>query len=120
MSVTLPEGTHNAQPYRDGVLFNDSEANAVRYASRSGEEDRALKVPVYDLADIEDTGIDDTEVARQGFARGLCLINDRIVAAGSSPSTISLHDLQESKTLLSVNLSMDIRTAIHGLGVWPF
>jgi hypothetical protein len=120
MSVTLPEGTHNAQPYRDGVLFNDSEANAVRYASRSGEEDRALKVPVYDLADIEDTGIDDTEVARQGFARGLCLINDRIVAAGSSPSTISLHDLQESKTLLSVNLSMDIRNAIHGLEVWPF
>jgi hypothetical protein len=120
MSVTLPEGTHNAQPYRDGVLFNDSEANAVRYASRSGEEDRALKVPEYDLADIEDKGIDDTEVARQGFARGLCLINDRIVAAGSSPSTISLHDLQESKTLLSVNLSMDIRNAIHGLEVWPF
>ena len=120
MSVTLPEGTHNAQPYRDGVLFNDSKADAVRYASRTGEEDRALKVPKYDPADIENKGIDDTQVARQGFGRGLCLINDRIVAAGSSPSTISLHDLQESKTLLSVNLSMDIRNAIHGLEVWPF
>ena len=120
MSVTLPEGTHNAQPYRDGVLFNDSEADAVRYASRSGEEDRALKVPRYDPADIETKGIDEPSVARQGFARGLCLINDRIVAAGSSPSTISLHDLQESKTLLSVNLSMDIRNEIHGLEVWPF
>ncbi|MDA0994575.1 MAG: hypothetical protein O3A13_13225 [Proteobacteria bacterium] len=120
MSATLPEGTHNAQPYRDGVLFNDSKADAVRYASRSGEEDRALKVPKYDPADIENKGIDDTRVARQGFGRGLCLIDDRIVAAGSSPSTISLHDLQESKTLLSVNLSMDIRNAIHGLEVWPF
>ena len=120
MSVTLPEGTHNAQPYRDGVLFNDSKADAVRYASRTGEEDRALQVPKYDPADIESKGIDDTRVARQGFGRGLCLINDRIVAAGSSPSTISLHDLQESKTLLSVNLSMDIRNAIHGLEVWPF
>jgi hypothetical protein len=120
MSVTLPEGTHNAQPYRDGVLFNDSKADAVRYASRTGGEDRAVKVPKYDPADIENKGIDDTQVARQGFGRGLCLINDRVVAAGSSPSTISLHDLQESKTLLSVNLSMDIRNAIHGLEVWPF
>jgi hypothetical protein len=105
MSVTLPDGTHNAQPYRDGVLFNDSEADAVRYASRTGEEDRAMKVPEYE---------------GPGFGRGLCLINDRIVAAGSSPSTISLYDLQESETLLSVNLSMDIRNAIHGLEVWPF
>ena len=120
MSVTLPEGTHNAQPYRDGVLFNDSKADAVRYASRSGEEDRALKVPKYAPADIENKGIDDTRVARQGFGRGLCLINAQIVAAGSSPSTISLHDLQDSKTLLSVNLSMDIRNAIHGLELWPF
>jgi len=120
MSSTLPEGTRNAQPYRDGVLFNDSEADAVRYASRSGEEDRALKVPTYDPADIENKGIDDTRVARQGFARGLCLINERIVAAGSSPSTISLHDLEESKTLLSVSLSKDIRNAIHGLEIWPF
>ncbi len=120
MSATLPEGTHNAQPYRDGVLFNDSKADAVRYASRTGEEDRALKVLKYDPADIENKGIDDTRIARQGFARGLCPINDRIVAAGSSPSTISLHDLKESKTLLSVNLSRDIRNAIHGLAVWPF
>ena len=120
MSTTLPEGTHNAQPYRDGVLFNDSKADAVRYASRTGEEDRALKVPKYDRADIESKGIEDARTARQGFGRGLCPINDRVVAAGSSPSTISLHDLQEPKTLLSVNISMDIRNAIHGLEVWPF
>jgi hypothetical protein len=120
MSVNLPKGARNAQPYRDGVLFNDSEANAVRYASRSGEEDRAIRVPMYDQADIDDKGIDDSGVARQGFARGLCPINDRVVAGGSSPSTVSLHDLQESKTLLSVNLSMDIRHAIHGLEIWPF
>jgi hypothetical protein len=120
MAITLPEGTHNAQPYRDGVLFNDSVADAVRYASRSGEEDRAVNVPKYDPADIENKGIDDSSVARQGFGRGLCPINDQIVAAGSSPSTISLHDLKDSKTLLSVNLSKDIRNSIHGLEVWPF
>ena len=120
MSVTLPEGIRNAQPYRDGVLFNDSEANALRYASRSGEEDRALKVPKYDPADAENMGVDESRGARQGFARGLCQISDRIVAAGSSPSTVSLYDLQESETLLSVSLSMDVRHAIHGLEVFPF
>ena len=120
MLITLPEGTHNAQPYRDGVLFNDSNADAVRYASRTGEEDRAMMVPKYDPSDIENKGIDNTRIARQGFGRGLCVINDRVVAAGSSPSTISLYDLQESKSLLSVNLSMDIRNAIHGLEIWPF
>ncbi|MDH3439331.1 MAG: hypothetical protein OEM63_01170 [Gammaproteobacteria bacterium] len=120
MAVTLPPGTHNAQPFRDGVLFNDTNADAVRYSSRTGEEDRALKVPKYDPSEIENKGIDDSQVARQGFARGLCLVNDRLVAGGSSPSTVSLHDLQDSKTLASVNLSLDIRNAIHGLEVWPF
>lgn len=120
MSVTLPQGIHNAQPFRDGVLFIDTEADALRYASRSGKEDRVLKLPKYDPVDIENSGIDDSRVARQGFGRGLCLINDRIVAVGSSPSTISVYDLQESKTLLSVNLSMDIRNDIHGLELWPY
>ena len=31
MAVELPPGTHNARPFRDGVLFNDTEANALRY-----------------------------------------------------------------------------------------
>ena len=120
MSMTLPQGTHNARPFRDGVLFNDSEADAVRYASRSGEEDRAILIPMYSKSDLEFHGVDNSKIARQGFGRGLCLINDRVIAAGSSPSTISLHDLQDSKTLLSVNITMDIRNAIHGLEVWPF
>ncbi len=119
MSVTLPQGIHNAQPFRDGVLFIDSEADAVRYASRSGEEDRALKLPKYGAADIETNGINDSRIARQGFGRGLCLLTDRVVAVGSSPSTISVYDLLESKTLLSVNLSMDIRNEIHGIELWP-
>ena len=120
MATTLPPGVHNARPYRDGVLFNDTNADAVRYASRSGEEDRAIKVPTYDAADIKNKGVDDSKIARQGFARGLCVINDRVVAGGSSPATIAIYDLKESKTLLSINLSMDIRNAIHGLELWPF
>ncbi len=32
--------THNAQPYRDGVLFNDSQDDVLRYTGRGeGEEE---------------------------------------------------------------------------------
>ena len=31
MSAELPPGSHNARPFRDGVLFNDSEAHVLRY-----------------------------------------------------------------------------------------
>ena len=48
MAAELPAGTHNARPFRDGVLFNDTDADAVRYAGRGeGREDRAIKVPRY-------------------------------------------------------------------------
>ena len=120
MAITLPEGTYNAQPYRDGVLFHDSQANAVRYASRSGQEDRAIRVSYDDPVNQENKGSHDIGATQQGFSRGLALLNDRVVAAGSSPSTITLYDLQESNKLLSVSLSTDIDNSIHGIELWPF
>ncbi len=121
MSAQLPPGTHNARPFRDGVLFNDTEADALRYAGRGeGLEDRAFKVPLYGQDRLQNLGLDTSGVARQGFARGLCLLSDTVVAGGSSPSTVSVYDLASNQRQLSVNLTMDIRNAIHGLAVWPF
>ena len=65
-------------------------------------------------------GIDDSKIARQGFGRGLCPVDDRFLAAGSSPSTITLYDTEANEKIGFVNLSMDIRNAIHGLEVWPY
>lgn len=121
MAAELPPGTHNAQPFRDGVLFNDTEADALRYTGRGeGREDRALKVPRYPPGELLHAGLDQASVARQGFARGLCVLSDTIVAGGSSPSTVSVYDLKANKRLLSVNLTMDVRNAIHGLAEWPY
>ncbi len=121
MSAELPAGTHNARPFRDGALFNDTEANALRYAGRGeGLEDRAFKVPQYDPQQLTNRSLDASSIARQGFARGLCALSDTLVAGGSSPSTVSVYDLVANQRLLSVNLTMDIRNAIHGLAVWPF
>ena len=48
------------------------------------------------------------------------MIDERLVAAGSSPSTVTVFDLVSNQTVFSVNFSMDIRNAIHGLEVWPY
>jgi len=118
--VELPQGTHNAQPFRDGVLFNDSEDNVLRYTGRGeGEEDRAMAMPKYNPDKLTHK-TEDQKLARPGFARGLCPISSSVVAGGTSPSTVSLYDLAQNKILVSVQLSNDVRNAIHGLEVWPF
>ena len=116
---SLPAGVHNARPYRDGVLLNDTEDDSVRYTSRDGQN-TAFKIATYDEADIEFAGFDESNIARQGFGRGLCPVGDRFVAGGSSPSTISLYDFESNQKVGSVNLTMDIRNAIHGLEPWPY
>ena len=117
--ASLPRGVRNAQPHRGGVLFNDTEKNLVRFVSQDGPQ-KAFRVPYYNPAKLTHTELGDPRVARQAFARGLCAVSDSLIAAGSSPSTITLHDLDAMQTKLTINLSMDIRNAIHGLEVWPF
>ncbi len=121
MAVELPAGTHNARPFRGGVLFNDTEANLLRYAGRGeGREDRAMPVPTYPPESLLHNDKDQADIARQGFARGLAAFSDTLVAGGSSPSTITVYDLARNERMLSVNLTMDVRNAIHGLEVWPY
>jgi len=116
---SLPEGTHNARPFKQGVIFNDTKSDCIRAVSRDGNETN-FKVPTYDETELTHTNLDDSRIARQGFARGLCLVDQKLIAVGSSPSTINLFNLEEKKKVASVNLSMDIRNAIHGLEVWPY
>ena len=121
MAAELPAGSHNARPFRDGVLFNDTEVDALRYAGRGeGLEDRAMLVPHYPDDELLNRDMDTSGVARQGFARGLCVLSDSVVAGGSSPSTVSVYDLAGNERLLSVNITMDVRNAIHGLEIWPY
>ena len=115
---TLPAGVHNARPYRNGVLFNDTGSNAVRFASAHANV--AFPVPVYPEDQLTHHDLDTSAIARQGFGRGLCVVGGGTIAAGSSPSTITLYDIDRCKTLSRVILTMDVRNAIHGLEVWPF
>jgi hypothetical protein len=116
--VTLPAGTHNARPFLDGVLFNDTESNVVRYVSREGE--RVFPVPAFPEESLTHIAADDARLARQAFARGLCVIDDQTIACGSSPSTVTLHSFRPGSTSRMATLTRDVRNAIHGLEVWPF
>jgi hypothetical protein len=114
----LPRGIHNAHPFGNGVMFNDTAADRVRLVQPGREI--SFAVPSINQAELTHTELDDSRIARAGFGRGLCVIDDALVAAGSSPSTIALHDLALARTRSVVTLSHDIRNAIHGLEVWPF
>jgi len=116
--ASVPPGAHNARPYKDGILFNDSESDVVRFLAR--DKERIFRVPRYADEQLTHADLDDSRIARQAFGRGLCAIDDHIIAAGSSPSTITLHNLDSMKTTMSINLTMDVRNAIHGLEVWPY
>jgi len=105
MSAELPEGTHDAQPFEDGVLFNDTEANVVRFAGRDHTRDRVFDAPGADGPSLR---------------RGLCIVKDRVIAAGSSPAAIAIHDLESGTTAMTVTISNDANVSICGLEVWPF
>ena len=118
-TVELPRGIHNVMLLDDGVLFNDTDADFLRYVTRDGKEQR-FPFPKYNPDELEFMQVADGKLARQGFGRGLCVIDERLVAAGSSPSTVTVFDLASASTVFSVNFSMDVRNAIHGLEIWPY
>jgi len=116
--VTLPVGVHDARPWRGGVVFNDTEAEAVRFLTP--ESNRVFEVPRFPEGALESRSFEDPVLARQAFARGLCVLDGSLFASGSSPLTVSVHDLDTMKTNLRINLSTDVRQSIHTLAPWPF
>jgi hypothetical protein len=100
------------------VLYNDTDSDAVVWASA----DRRVVIPTphYEAHALRRTGEDEFAIARQGFGRGLCVLSDTLVAAGSSPTTVAVHDLDAGRQVAAINVTMDVRNAAHGLAVWPF
>jgi hypothetical protein len=114
----LPLGTHNARPFRGGVIFNDTERDSLTWITP--ERRVAIPVPRFPEAYLTHTDFDESGLARQAFGRGLCILTDTLVAAGSSPTTVSVHDLAREEIVKSQTLTMDVRNAAHGLAIWPF
>ena len=120
MAAELPGGSHNAQPFRDGVLFNDYETGRLRYSGRGeGREDRAIAVAAAPGNARRVPAEADPGGLREGCARGLCLLTNSVVAVGSCPASVAVIDLAGNEHLLNVALSQDPRSAVHSVMVWP-
>jgi hypothetical protein len=115
----IPEGTHNVRPFQRGILANHTGANRIVYMSRMGRLKRQFPIRTYDEADLINSSLP-ADHARQAFGRGLCTWKGGVVIGGSSPATISAFNFRTGERLASVNITMDVRNAIHGLEVWPF
>lgn len=121
MAVELPANSRDAQPFRDGVIFNDTDAGALRYTGRGdGSEDRAMSIAEVPEDSLSNAEAFDEGVVKNGFARGLCVVSDSVVAGGSSPATVSLYDLVSNQTIGSVQLARDARESLHSIATWPF
>ena len=120
MLAELPKGAQDARVFRNGVLFNDSHAGVLRYAGDDdGSEDRALEVPFFRESDHQSSHSNEIRMLKRGYGKGLCILSDRVVAAGSTPAGVSLYDLRDNRKLASVWFTKDVRQAVNCIEAWP-
>ncbi len=115
----VPIWTHNAQPWRDGILANSTGTDTVIYQNHKGDTLRSYIVKRWDESLLEQADLPE-DFARQAFGRGLCLFGDNHIVAGSSPGTISVYNADSNEVLKVINHTMDVRNAPHGLELWPW
>lgn len=111
-------GTHNVQLYDHHLIYNNTANDVISSKNLlNGKNDNI------EISKIEDNELVNSDIpkdhARNGFARGLCMQGDFIIG-GSSPSTVSVYSFKDKKLIKSVNLTKDIRNAIHGLEIFPY
>ncbi len=114
----LPLGTHNVTAVPGGWVGNDTARDRVLRVQ--GDAVVALSVPRYPVETLERLHGANGPLARQGFARGLVVLDADTVIGGSSPTTLTAWDLAEGVPLVSRRLSLDVRRAVHGITPWPF
>jgi hypothetical protein len=115
----IPYGTHNARPFREGVLMNHTATDRIAYVDRNGEPLKSYPIVQYPREQLKHAELT-TDKARQAFGRGLAVLSDELFVGGSSPATVTLYRVDRPEIVASVNITMDIRNAVHGLEIWPY
>lgn len=117
---SLPKGTHNAMPLKDGYLiYNNTNNDEIIVEHKDGEDVESLSIPKYDETSLKFSNIPNDH-ARQGFGRGLVTASNGFVVGGSSPATVSLYKIGCTRPIKSIRMTKDVRNAIHGLELWPY
>ena len=79
-----------------------------------------MQVPFFTDSDHSRNDPDAARALKRGYARGLCVLSDTIVAGGCTPAGVTLYDLKGNERLLTVTFTRDARTAINCIETWPF
>lgn len=114
----IPMHTHNVQYFGEYLLINETSSDAVSLFETRGNKIFSFNIVHYDSRELTHTNIPHDH-ARQGFGRGLCTYKD-LILGGSSPATISIYTVGRKQPIKTIQLSNDIRNAIHGLEVYPY
>lgn len=126
--MRVPPFTHNARPFRGGVLANSTADEVVGWYDREGRLQRRFGVPRFPAQALLNADLPE-DFARQAFGRGLCVVEaparngsdpGPLLIAGSSPASITAYRFDTGELLKTVTLTMDVRNAVHGLEAWPF
>jgi hypothetical protein len=120
-AARLPVKTHNARPYRGGLLLNNTGRERGEYHAADRPGPVVYPVPAFDRATLVNGDLP-SDHAQVGFARGLCVSDGPapVLALGSSPATVTAFELETGRRLARWTLTNDVRHAVHGLAVWPF
>lgn len=113
----IPYGTHNARPYDGKIVFNDTNNNQIALTTIEGHCLETFDIKLYDENELLMNNLP-KDHARQGFGRGLAITKDGLIIGGSSPSTISVYKRGNKRAIKTINITMDVRNSIHGLGVF--
>jgi hypothetical protein len=115
----VPLGTHNTRLIDGAAIYQDTERDRVSLRSLNGGPIEHYPLPRYPRECLENADLRRDHDARAGFGRGLCLAPDGLIIAGSAPATITVFRRGRPTPLRSINLTLDVCSAIHGLEVWP-
>lgn len=112
----IPFKTHNGRYSKDYIYFNNTPTNIVKRVNPVTNDILEYQIP--DIIDVEDR-INSDQIAKRSFNRGM-LFHDEYLIVGSSPSNITVFNIHSGKLIKQIQLSNDIKNAIHGIALYPF
>lgn len=99
--------THNAQPWRDGIVFNRSIESETCY-QEEGKLVKTWKTPAHPN---QITNFSHSDHARVGYTRGMVLTKDYVIV-GTSPASVHMFSTDSESPVQSVHLSDDVRNSV--------
>tara|TARA_R100000808_G_scaffold5713_1_gene17239 strand:+ start:64745 stop:65767 length:1023 start_codon:yes stop_codon:yes gene_type:complete len=99
--------THNAQPWKDGLIFNRSIESETCYQVE-GNLVKTWKTPIHPNSI---TNFSHNDHARVGYTRGMVLTKDYVIV-GTSPAAIHMFSMDSASPVQSVYLTDDVRNSV--------